>query len=78
MTVIELKEQLIGKINNINSEESLKQLLINVAFYEDVDQIYVMSEGEIQAVEEGMAQLDRGEWISNEEVSKPVEQWLKK
>ena len=78
MDINSLKEKLIAKVNNIDSKKALMQLLINVAFYEDVDQIYVMSEGEIQAVEEGMAQLDRGEWISNEEASKPVEQWLKK
>jgi predicted transcriptional regulator len=37
-----------------------------------------MSLGEIEAVEEGLSQIKRGEWITNEEANRQVEEWLKK
>jgi len=74
MTVIELKEQLIAKIRDTDNEEL--SWIINVE--EPNNEILIMSEGEIEAVRDGLAQLDRGEWISNEEANKRADGWLKK
>jgi len=78
MTVIELKEKLIKKIITTNDEELLEELSWIIDVEEPNNEIHVMSEGEIEAVNEGLAQLDRGEWISNEEANRRADEWLKK
>ena len=78
MTVVELKEKLIQKINTTNDEELLEELSWIIDVEEPNNEIHIMSEGEIEAVKEGLAQWDRGEWISNEEANRRSDEWLKK
>ena len=42
------------------------------------DEVYEMSPGEIEAVNEGLEQLKNGQWISHEEANKQIGEWLKK
>ena len=76
MTTIELKEKLIAKINETDNEGLLDQISHLIAF--EAEGIYEMSIGEIEAVETGLAQLDKGEWLSHTESNKQIEEWLKK
>ena len=78
MTVVELREKLIAKINDIDNEAVLEYLSIAIDFEKDNEEIHIMSPGAQAAVEEGLAQLDRGEWITNEEANKRADEWLKK
>jgi len=78
MTVIELKEKLIAKINSTDNEELLEHLADIIEFEFNTDGIYEMSPEEIDAVKEGIAQIDSGQWITNEEANKRADKWLGK
>ena len=41
------------------------------------EKIYVMSTEEISAVEDGLQQFENGQWITNEESNRNVEEWIK-
>ncbi len=79
MTVVELKEKLIAKINSIEDEVLLDSIARNLEFELEINsQPYIMSQGEIDAVNEGLEQIKNGQWITNEESNRHVEEWLKK
>jgi len=78
MTVIELKEKLIAKINNTDDEELLDQISRVIDLETRIDEVYEMSPEEIEAVKEGIAQLDNGQWITNKEANKRADEWLGK
>ena len=78
MTVIELKEKLIAKINNTHDEELLDQISRMIDLETRIDEIYEMSSEEIDAINEGIAQIDSGQWITNEEANKHADEWLGK
>lgn len=74
MTAIELKEKLIAKIRNTEDEELLDQIARLIDF--ESNEVYEMSQREIDAVKEGLAQLNSGQWITNEEANKRADKWL--
>ncbi len=78
MTVIELKEKLIAKISDTNNEELLDHILDIIDVESKTEGVYVMSPEETNAVNEGLEQFKNGQWISNEESNRRVEEWLKK
>jgi len=78
MTVVELKEKLIEKIRVTDNEELLDHIANIFEFEYNTDEVHVMSPEEIEAVKEGLAQLDSGQWITNEEANKRADEWLKK
>ncbi|HTD97637.1 MAG TPA: hypothetical protein VK668_00045 [Mucilaginibacter sp.] len=78
MTVIELKEKLIARISNTDDEELLDQISRVIDLETRMDEIYEMSPEEIEAVKEGIAQLDNGQWVSNDEANKMIDKCLGK
>ncbi len=79
MTVIELKEKLIAQINSINDEELLDSLAHTVELELAVNNgTYIMSADEIEAVKDGIEQIKNGQWISHEEATREINEWLKK
>lgn len=63
-------------MNKLKAKESVKELLNNLpedSNYEDIiAEIYFKKQ-----VEEGIQQLDNGEFVSHEEVVKRMAKWLK-
>ncbi len=78
MTVIELKERLIENIRNTDNEEFLEHISDMFEFELNPEGVYEMIPEEIEAVKEGIDDLDNGRWISNEEANKRADEWLKK
>lgn len=78
MTTIELKEKLIAKIRSTDDQQLLDHISEIIDLGTLTDGVYEMSPGEIEAVNEGLAQLDNGEWITNEEANRQVAEWLGK
>jgi len=78
LTIIELKEKLIDKIRNTNDRELLNLIARAIQLEEQFEDIYVMSPGEIAAVEDGIKQIKNGQWVSHEEATKRIDEWLKK
>jgi len=78
MSTIELKEKLMEKINGIEDEALLHEIADFVDFEVESDEVYVLSPEEIEAVEEGIDQIERGMAISNEEARKIFDKCLGK
>ena len=78
MTVVELKEKLIAKISTTNDKELLDEVSWIIDVEEPDNEMHIMSAGEIEAVKEGLEQIKNGQYISNEEANRQVEEWLKK
>jgi hypothetical protein len=78
MTVIELKEKLIKKINNTDDEQLLEHIADIIEFEHNPEYIHAMSQGEIDAVKEGLEQIKNGQCISDQEAHRQIEEWLKK
>ena len=79
MSTTELKEKLIEQINDTDNDELLSE--ISTMLYvesKSVNGIYQMSEAEREAVEDGLNQIRNGQWISDEEANRQVEEWLRK
>jgi len=78
MTVVELKEKLIAKIKSTDDEQLLEHIADIIDFEHNPEHVHVMSQGEIDAVKEGLEQIKNGQCISDEEAHRQFEEWLKK
>lgn len=79
MSTAELKEKLITQINNTDNDELLSE--ISTMLYiesKSVNGVYQVSEAEREAVEDGLNQIKNGQWVSNEEANRQIEEWLRK
>lgn len=72
-----LKKQLIKRIRDIDNGEMLNQIARIVHFEEKFDEAYIMSPAEIEAVEDGIRQIENGQWITNEEANRRIDGVLK-
>jgi hypothetical protein len=78
MTVVELKEKLIENIRNTDNEELLEHISDIFEFKLGPEGTYEMSAEEIEAVKEGIEQIENGRFLTNEEVIKLSAECLKK
>ena len=72
-----LKERLIKKINETNDQNTLEEVyrLLNINFD---DEVYILSEEQRSAVNEGLEQIKNGQYLTPEEAHKQTEEWLKR
>ena len=73
---VEIREKLIEKIRNIEDEELLEHISDLIDF--ESNEMYEMRPGEIEAVEDGIKQIENGQSLSHEEVKRQTAEWLKK
>jgi hypothetical protein len=78
MSTIELKEKLMEKINGIEDEVLLHEIADFVDFEVESDDVYVLSPEEVEAVKDGISQIESGMAISNEEARKIFDKCLGK
>lgn len=75
---MQLKEKLIAKIDQINDEELLNQILRMIDFEAKPGKIYHLNPYEFDAVNKGIEQLNQGEFITNDEADRQAITCLKK
>lgn len=78
MTTIEMKNQVIGKIHQLNDDELLIdvfKLLNNVI--EDSD-VYRLSDHHKIAVDRAISQIANDDFLTNDQSNKEVDEWLNK
>lgn len=78
MTVIELKKRLIGKINQTENSGILEEMYRLIANEETDGSIYVLSDEQKKAVEEGQQQFKNGQFLKSEQADDEIEEWLGK
>lgn len=76
MTTIELKNQVIGKINQITDNELLMDIykLLDDSIMDS--EVYNLSENHKIAIDKAISQIDNGEFLTNDQVNKEINEWL--
>lgn len=78
MTAKELKKSLIHKIDISENNELLEEMYRLIANEETDISVYELSEEQLKAVEEGQLQYKKGEFLTEEQADKDIEEWLGK
>jgi hypothetical protein len=78
MTTLELKNRAIGKINQINDDELLTEVIKLLDNSFDDSEIYQLSDKHKIAIEEAKFQISNGEILTDEQANKEINEWLNK
>jgi hypothetical protein len=74
MTTIALKKYLVSKINLLEDDTVLKQL---TKIVQNNEKVYQLSDYQIEKVAKSREQFEKGEFLTQDEMDKKVEEWLK-
>ncbi|WP_375578659.1 hypothetical protein ABWH96_16760 [Marivirga tractuosa] len=76
--MVDLKQQLIDKIQLTTDKVKLEEIyrLLEIDF--DEQEVYILSAEQKSAVKEAQKQIKNGEFLSDEQANKEVEEWLKR
>ena len=78
MSTVELKEQLISKIQITDDIEILEGLLRLLEFESKDTNVYELNDAQNSAIDIAREQIIKGEYYTEEEANKLTEEWLKK
>ena len=73
MTTITLKKYLVSKISKIEDDSILIKIKTLIDQNEDV---YILSDSQKQKIEKSRKQIEDGNFLTQEEMDKKVEEWL--
>ncbi len=76
MTTVEIKENLINKINRTEDKSLLTEISRLIDLEEEVSEVYYLSERQQQVVNESRAEYQRGEILSSNEANSEIKKWL--
>ena len=78
MSTIELRKLLIEKIKLIDDDKLLEEAsrLLEVEIEES--DIYILNGKQKEAIEQGRKQISKGEYLTDEESNKEIDEWLSK
>lgn len=78
MTVIELRNRLIGKINATENNELLEEMYRLITNEEIANSIYKLSDEQNLAIEEAQKQFENGQFLKSEKADNEINEWLGK
>jgi hypothetical protein len=78
MSAIELRKRLIEKIAKTENEELLREIYRLLEMETSDIEIYKVSSDEMDAITEARDQIKNGEFLTDEEADKEIDEWLKK
>ena len=78
MAVIELKDQVKKRIESVNDEYLLKEILNLIDFESENEEIYIIPSDHQKELEISLEQMKNGDTISNDDVNDKVQKWLSK
>lgn len=78
MTTIEIKNQVIGQINQLTDNDLLMDLykLLNGSIIDS--DVYQLSENHKSAIDSAIIQIDNGDFLTNTQAYKDINEWLNK
>jgi len=76
MTVKDLKQKLIRRIDQSENSELLEEMYRIIADEESDGNLYELSEDQIRAVEEAQLQYKEGKILTSDQADKDTEKWL--
>jgi hypothetical protein len=76
MTTIEMKNQVIGKINQLTDNELLMDIykLLDDSLLDS--DVYKLSDNHKIAIDKAITQIDNGDFLTNDQVNKEINEWL--
>lgn len=77
METAELRKKLIAKINLIDNNEILENMMKILEIHSEED-VYVLNEAQIAAIEEAREDYRKGRFLTNDEANAEIEKWLRK
>jgi hypothetical protein len=76
MTTLELQSKVIDKINNLTDNDLLMDLIKLIEDNSDDTDIYRLSENHKIAIDIAIEQIKNGDFISNQQANKEIDEWL--
>ena len=78
MSTIELRKLLIEKIQLTDDDKLLEEAsrLLDVKIEES--HVYILNDKQKEAIEQGRKQISKGEYLTDEESNKEIDEWLSK
>jgi predicted transcriptional regulator len=78
MSTIELRKLLIEKIQLTDDDKLLEEAsrLLEVEIEES--DVYILNDKQKEAIKEGRNQITKGEYLTDEESNKEIDEWLSK
>ncbi len=74
MSTLELKNSIISKINTIEDEKFLKEIIEIINGQKS--KIIILDEFQLNAIEAGIEQINNGNYIKNDKLNSEIEKWL--
>ena len=78
MSTIELRNKVIDKIKKIDNEDLLNEVNRLIEIETSDLEVYKFNDEQKAAIEEAENQIRNGEFLTDEEATKDIEEWLKK
>jgi hypothetical protein len=78
MSVTELQQKLIDKISTTNDVDLLEDIYSFIGIDEEVGKLYTLSDKQISSIEQSQQQIKDGNYFTNDDVNKEIDEWLEK
>jgi hypothetical protein len=78
MSVTELQQKLIDKISTTNDVDLLEDIYSFIGIDEEVGKFYSLSDKQISSIEQSQQQIKDGNYFTNDDVNKEIDEWLEK
>jgi len=78
MTTKELRTRVIKKINEIEDENLLHDLIRLIEDSTEDSEIYRLSENHKMAIHQAIDQIEKGDYLTNEQSNQKIAEWLNK
>lgn len=74
----EMKKELIDKINSTTDENILEEVYRILEIGTTEVEMIVLSDEQKSSIDKGLKDFEDGNYLSNEEANRQIEEWLKK
>ena len=78
MTTNELRHRVIKKINELDDENLLHDLIRLIEDSKDDNEIYRLSDNHKKAINIAIDQIGKGDYLTNEQSNQQIDEWLNK
>jgi predicted transcriptional regulator len=78
MSTIEMKKELIEKIQSTNDEGLLEEVYRLLEINTEEIDVIILSDYQKAKIDAGINDMQVGNFLSNEDANKEIEEWLKK
>jgi len=78
MTTLELRNQVIVRINQVNDDELLQDVFKLLDINQPDSEVMRLTDNHKTAIETAINQINNGDYLTNEQANKEIDAWLRK